>query len=222
MKIVICGGYHAADFIIKTFKGRQHKLIVINDSRDHAKYLTKNNQIPVFHGEFWKKSVLEDTHIDGSDLFIALGYKDCDNFVACLMAKKMFNVKKCICIVNNPKNVDIFRELGVESVISSTQLLAFSILSESSLENLIKAVSIEDDKIVMTEIVIKDNYEIAHKKIMDISFPKTGNISCIYRRPNVIIPNGSTLILPKDKLAFVSTPQNQKEIINFIQRVKKD
>ena len=144
MKIVICGGSHAADFIIQTFKGQSHKLIVINENREASKYITRNNKIPVFHGEFWRKHILEEAHVHDADLLVALGYKDCDNFVACLHAKKEFGVKKCICIVNNPKNVEIFRELGVDSVISSTQLLAFSILSESSLENLVKAVSIED------------------------------------------------------------------------------
>lgn len=221
MKIVICGGGNAADYIIKTFKGRSHKLIVINENKEHANYITKSSNVPVFFGNFWKNDVLEETHIENADIFIALGNVDCDNFVACLKAKKVFGVKKCICIINNPKNVEIFRELGVDVVICSTQLLASTILAESSLEDLIKAVSIEDDKIVMTEVVVKENYEIARKKIMDISFPRTGNISCIYRRPNVIIPNGSTIILPRDKMVVVSTPQNQKEIIDFIQKVKK-
>lgn len=221
MKIVICGGDNTADYMIKSFQKLSQKLIIVNDNKEIVKYLAKSNRIPVFFGEFWKQTTLKEAHIEKADIFIALGLNDCDNFVACLLAKECFNVKKCICIVHNPKNVDIYRDLGVDSVISSTQLLASSVISESSLENLIKAVSLEDEKIVMTEVVIRENYEISHKRIMDISFPKTGNISCIYRRPNVIIPNGSTLILPKDKLIVVSTPQNQKEIINFIQKIRR-
>lgn len=221
MKIVIAGGLHAADFIIKSFKTSKHKLIIINDNKQDAIYLTRSNKLPVIYGEPYSRVVLEDAHINEADIFISIGERDTDNYVACLLAKDVFKVKKCICIVSNPKNVEIFRELGIDTVISSTQLLVSSVLAESSLENLIKSITLEDDKIVMTEVVIKSNYEVAHKRIADISFPKTGNISCIYRRPNVIIPNGATLILPKDKLIVVSTPNNQKEIIDFIQKLKE-
>lgn len=220
MKIVIAGGYHAADYIIKKFKSKQNKLIVINSKREIAQYLTKSNQIPVFYGEPFKYFVLDEANVEDADIFIALGNVDTDNFVSCLLAKKVFNVKKCICTVNNPKNVRLYRELGIDSVVSSTQLLATSILSESSIEDLIKTMSLENEQIVLTEVVIKPNYEIANKRIMDLNFPKQGNISCVYRKPNVIIPNGSTLILPKDKLLVVSTPKYQRDILAFIQKTK--
>ena len=220
MKIVIAGGYQAADYIIKKFKSKQNKLIVINSKREIAQYLTKSNQIPVFYGEPYKYFVLDDANVEDADIFIALGNVDTDNFVSCLLAKKVFNAKKCICTVNNPKNVRLYRELGIDSVVSSTQLLATSVLSESSIEDLIKTMSLENEQIVLTEVVIKPNYDIANKRIMDINFPKQGNISCVYRKPNVIIPNGSTMILPKDKLLVVSTPKYQRDIIAFIQKSK--
>lgn len=220
MKIVIAGGYQAADYIIKKFKSKQNKLIVINSKRETAQYLTKSNQIPVFYGEPYKYFVLDEANVEDADIFIALGNVDTDNFVSCLLAKKVFNAKKCICTVNNPKNVRLYRELGIDSVVSSTQLLATSVLSESSIEDLIKTMSLENEQIVLTEVVIKPNYDIANKRIMDINFPKQGNISCVYRKPNVIIPNGSTMILPKDKLLVVSTPKYQRDIIAFIQKSK--
>ena len=80
--------------------------------------------------------------------------------------------------------------------------------------------SFENDKIVMSEVVVKPTYLIAHKRIMDLNFPKEGNIACVYRRPRVIIPNGSTLILPKDKIFILSTPADQKKLIEFAQRDK--
>lgn len=221
MKIVIAGGSNTADYIIKNFKGHSHQLTIINFDREAANYLAKSSKLPVFYGDPTKPYCLKDAHIEGYDIFIALGNRDCDNYVSCLLAKKVFNVKKCICIVSNPKNVEVFKQLGIDSVISSTEQLVQSILSESSLESLIKTMSLEDEKIVLTEIIIKSTYAIAHKHIMEINFPKTGSIACIYRRPRVIIPNGSTLILPKDKLIVLSTPNDQKDIVSFVQKVKK-
>ena len=220
MRIVIANGNNSADYIIKNFKGRNNTLTIINDDKDVANQLAKSSKLPVIYGDFTKVTTLKEANIQGADLFIALGHKDSDNYVGCLHARKQFNVKKCICIVQNPKNVEVFKELGLDSVICSTETLVRSVLAESSLEQLTKTMSFENDKIVMSEIVVKATYLIAHKHIMDLNFPKEGSIACIYRRPRVIIPNGSTLILPKDKLFVLSTPSDQKKLVDFIQREK--
>ena len=220
MRIVIANGDNSADYIIKNFNSRSNTLTIINGDKDVANHLAKSSKLPVILGDFTKVSTLKEANIQGADLFIALGRTDSDNYVGCLHARKQFGVKKCICIVNNPKNVEVFKELGLDSVICSTETLVSSVLAESSLEQLTKTMSFENDKIVMSEIVVKATYLIAHKHIMDINFPKEGSIACIYRRPRVIIPNGSTLILPKDKLFVLSVPADQKKLLEFIQREK--
>ena len=218
MKIVICEGTHEADYIIRMFRSRENQLIVINSSRDFASSITKKYHIPVIVGESYKQSVLSLAHIEKADILIALNESDTDDLVTCMLAKQVFKVKKTICTVNNPKNVELYKDLGVDSVVSSTYLLGTTVKAESSIESLIKTMSLEDDKIVMTEITIESNYEIANKKIMELNFPKFANISCVYRKPTVIIPNGQTLILPKDKLIVVSTTADQKKVIDFVKR----
>ena len=220
MRIVIANGNNSADYIIKNFKGRNNILTIINDDKEVAQKLAKSSKLPVIYGDFTKVGTLKEANIQGADLFIALGHRDSDNYVGCLHARKQFAVKKCICVVQNPKNVEVFKELGLDSVISSTETLVSSVLAETSIEALTKTMSFENDKIVMSEIVVKSTYLIAHKHIMNINFPKEGSIACVYRRPRVIIPNGSTLILPKDKLFVLSTPADQKKLLDFIQREK--
>lgn len=220
MRIVICNGDNSADYIIKNFKSRSNTLTIINSDKDIANHLAKSSKLPVILGDFTKVSTLKEANIQGADLFIALGRKDADNYVGCLHARKQFNVKKCICIVQNPKNVEVFKELGLDSVISSTETLVSSVLAESSIEKITKTMSFENDNIVMSEIVVKATALIAHKHIMDIHFPKEGSIACIYRRPRVIIPNGSTLILPKDKMFILSAPADQKKLIEFVEKEK--
>ena len=221
MRIVIANGNNSADYIIKNFKGRSHQLTIINDDKEVANKLARSSKLPVVLGDFTKVSTLKEANVENADLFIALGHKDPDNFVGCMHARRQFGVKKCICIVQDPKNVEIFKRLGLDSVICSTETLVSSVLAESSLESIVKSMSFENDKIVMSEIVVKATYLIAHKHIMDIDFPREGSIACVYRRPRVIIPNGSTLILPKDKLFILSTPADQKMLIEFVQRDKK-
>ncbi|MBN2268440.1 MAG: NAD-binding protein [Acholeplasmataceae bacterium] len=220
MKIVIAGGKHEADFVIKALKEEHHHLIVINQDRIFAEYISTSNDIPVFPGDPTKGYCLSDAEVHGADVLLALGDSDTDNYITCITAKRLFNIKKTVAKVRNPKNVEIFKKLGVDSVISSTYLLAQTILNESSVEKILKTLSIEDEKIVMIELGVEADYSLVNKRIMDIQFPKNINISCIFRDPHVIIPNGSTVIKPDDKLIIISTPNEQEEIIEFIRKKK--
>lgn len=217
MKIVLTGGKHESDYIISMLK-RKHHLIVINQDSSFAEYISSHNDIDVFPGDPTKAYTLSDADVKNADVFLALSNNDTDNYIACITAKRLFNIKRTVAKVKNPKNVELFKRLGVDSVISSTYLLAQTILNESSIENIIKTLSIEDEKIVMLELGIEADYQLVDKKIMDIQFPKRVNISCIFRDPHVIIPDGSTVIQPDDKLIIVTTPDHQDELVDFVQR----
>ena len=218
MKIVITGGKHEADFIVKMLKEEHHQLIVINQDREFAEYISSHNDIPVFPGDATKAYTLSDAEAHNADVLLALSDNDTDNYITCITAKRLFNIKKTVSKVRNPKNVELFKKLGIDSVISSTYLLAQTILNESSVEKIIKTLSIEDEKIVMMELGIDEDFLLVNKRLMDIHFPKNINISCIFRDPHVIIPKGDTVIRSGDKLIIITTPSEEDEIIEYIQK----
>ena len=109
MKVVISNGNQSADYIISMYKENKDKVIVINDDEATCKYLSKKNQMDVIYGKSTKEYDLKIAQIDNADLFIALSNDDVTNYVACKMAKKLFNVKRCLAIVTNPKIVSIYK-----------------------------------------------------------------------------------------------------------------
>jgi len=220
MKIVITGGKHESDYIISMLKKERHQLIVINIDNDFCEYISSNNDIDVFPGDPTKAYVLQDAEAQNADVLLALSDNDTNNYVTCVTAKKLFNIKKTVSKVKNPKNVELFKKLGIDAVISSTYLIAQSILNESSVEDIIKTLAIEDEKIIMIEVPIKKEFAIANKQIKDIAFPKNMNISTIFRDPHVIIPHGDTVLLPDDNLIVVTTPDEQDKLIDFVQKKK--
>jgi trk system potassium uptake protein TrkA len=218
MKIVIANGNQEAEFILDMFKSKENKIIVINSSKALAQEILKKEHVPVILGQPWRSFILEDADVYDADIFIALCEKDTDNFACCMLAKKMFNVKKCICVVSNPNNVELYKKLGIDSVVSSTYLLAQTIKSESSAESLVKALSLENNKIVVLEAPVLSTYKMANKRIMDINFPKYASIAAIYRNYQVLIPSGQVVIYPKDTLLIVCDPADQDRILNFIKQ----
>ncbi len=218
MKIVIADGRHEADYLISMYKSKENQLIVINEDPDFCKYLSRKNKVDIFCGNSTKEYDLKCAQIDNADLFISLASNDVVSYVSCRMARKIFNVRKCIATVINPKNVELFKRLGIDSVISSTYLLAESIKNQSSVEDLIKTLSLEDDKICISEIKIQKEFLVCDKTLKEIRLPDYVSVSCVYRYPHVIIPKGDTKLCANDKVLFVSTKEDQKKIIELISK----
>lgn len=216
MRIVIVGGYNKADFLIDSLLKKNHKLVVVNEDKDYSEYLSMKYDISVVCGDPCKQYLLEEAEIDDFDILISLMEKDQDNFAICQTAKKIYNIKKVVCIVTDPKNVDIFKKLGLDTVISATYSISKLIEQASTIESLMNTLSLENEKIIMSEILIDKNYLSVGKKLAEIVFPENAIISCILRNNSMIVPNGNTVIEFGDKLFVISTPENQKEALNSI------
>lgn len=222
MKIVIAGGDTEAEYIINSFAGKGVNIIVVNESKEVSERIMRACGVGVTNGTPWRKHILEQADAYDADVFIALNERDEDNFATCMIAKKVFNAKKCICVVHNPKNVDIFKELGIDRAISSTYLLAESIRKETTRDDFIKTLSLDNDRLSVLEFTVLTTNEIAYKKIRDIHFPNTlASIAAIKRGLEVIIPNGDVTLQPKDVLTIVCPPQNASPVTSFLSKVKE-
>ena len=220
MKIVIVDGKHEADYIISRYNNRKNDLIVINQDEDTCRYLSAQNNIPVMRGNPTRMSDLHLAGAENADLFIALAESEFENYVACKLAKKFFGAKRCIATAINPKNVEAFRSLGIDSVMSSTYLLGEQIRNAATIENLIRTLSLENDEIHITEFKITSDMYICDQTLKEINISDIASVSSIVRNGKGIIPNGNTRLLADDKILVVTTHNNTNKVMKIFQRKK--
>ncbi|MBQ9425022.1 MAG: TrkA family potassium uptake protein [Erysipelotrichaceae bacterium] len=221
MKVVIANGFHEADYIISLFNTRHNDLIVLNDDEYVCQYLSLKNDIPVMRGKATRKTDLKEAGAENCDLFIALSEDDYKNYVACKTAKLLMNAKRCIATVINPKNVEIFRELGIDTAVSSAYLLGERIKSLTSVENMVNSLSMENEHIFIDEIRISSDLEVAGKTLAEINISDLGSVASIVRNEKALIPNGQMRIESGDKVLIVTTAENRNKAISIFQRKKK-
>lgn len=215
---IIVGGGYSADYVIKSFAKNHIPFIVVNEDKEVCTRLSKSNHIEVYCSPTNKEFTYKDLNINKYDLVVALEEDDVKNYIIVTMLKKMFKVKRGMCTVNDPDNVEIFKKLGVDAPISSSLLLSKQILNESNIESVLKTYTFEDNHISITEITLKHEYKIVGKTIADSNFPQDATICCIYRSNNVIIPRGSTTFQDGDRLVICCTSEKQKKVIDFIKK----
>ena len=127
---------------------------MINPDEEAAKYISEHHRIPVLVADPTKLYTFEDVGAKDADVVVALSENDIDNYITYHCSKNFFNVKKTICRVLNPKRVEIFKKLGVDTVISSIYMLGQTIKKKRNLKAVFNTLSMENDLITITEIDI--------------------------------------------------------------------
>lgn len=216
MNILICGGHAEADYVLSAFHKHGNRIVVMNEDEDTCEELSDHYGLDILKTDPTKLYSFEIADVMNFDLIISLMESDADNFTVCKIAKELFHIKKAICTVNNPNNVSIFQRLGIDSPISASYLLTERIKGESDIESIFKTLSLENEKIVITEIKIQKEFWCVGMSLKDLDLPSTGNITCIFRDPEVVIPRGNTVIQANDTLVLASAPEHQEELIRFI------
>ncbi len=222
MKIVVAGGREEADFLIGSLLSKKNKVKVINEDKNYSKYLAEKHNISVLNGDSSKEYILEDADIFNYDVLIALTNNDADNFVTCQIAKKKFNVKKVVCTVTNPINVEIFEKLGINTVISSTYSVAKLLEQATTLENLVNTLSNENKAFSMSEITISEKAKYIGKRLYEIKLPSQARIVCVIHDEKMVIPTGQTMINAGDRVLLLSAKDCHDGAIKIISGVAEN
>lgn len=127
MRVVIAGGRSRADYLMGALAETVDTVVAINDDRRFCEYLSSRHDGTVIWGNGMKLAVLEEAGVAGFDAIVALTGLDADNLAICQVAKKFLGIRIQLCIVSNPENTAIFRQLGVTAAISATATLAQAI-----------------------------------------------------------------------------------------------
>lgn len=217
MNIIIVGGGKEVHFLTKSFISKGYNVTIINDNKEDCKRQAKiHEKAVVVYGDGTKPYVLEDAGAAYCHMVIALTPKDPDNLVVCQISNNMFKIKKKFAIVNDPKNVKIFKKLGVDTVISTASIISSIIEQRVSVDDITNLMPIEAGKVAMMEIEVKGDYPILNNKLKDINLPQDAIISCILRNSEAVIPRGDTYIKEDDKLIILSLPKVQSKTLKII------
>lgn len=212
MNIVIIGGGKVGYYLAKTLLSFRHKISVIELNREVCRKVADELNIPVYHGDATKIDILKNAETSKANIVIAVTGQDEDNLIACQLAKNNLRVEKTIARVNNPKNVNVFLKLGVDIPVSSTMIITDLIEQEVDYAGMKTLTSVKNNKIVVSEIVIKKTSPVFNKTVMDIKMPKDCQLVSVIKNEEVLRPRGHLVLLEGDSVIVVSDSENKKHL----------
>ncbi|MCL2826095.1 MAG: TrkA family potassium uptake protein [Eggerthellaceae bacterium] len=208
MYVVITGGGKVGEYLANVLLESKHDVAIIEKNMETADHLsvTLTGRYLVIHGDGCDSKNQEDAGIRHADIFVATTGQDDANLVSCEIAQRVFTVPRCIARVNNPKNLRIFREVGIESV-SSTTLIANLIEEEALLGSMRIASSLMHSNVILSEISVpKTGMHAAEKGVLvsEVAMPEQSIIAAVSTKDNVLVARPETPLYPGDTAIIIA------------------
>ena len=202
MYVVIAGGGKVGSYLAQVMLSSGNEVAIIEQTLSAADRLSLHleGSYLVINGDCCDSRFQEDAGIRRADAFVASTGQDDSNLVACEIAQRVFHVPRCIARVNNPKNLRIFRELGIECV-SSTTLIA-NLIEEETLSGSMSVISaLSHGNVRLQEVSIgrfRHGSDEEGVQVADVPLPLGALVVAVSSKGDVEVANEDTLLHPGD------------------------
>ena len=212
--VLIVGGGKVGWNLARELIAKKNTEVTLIES-NRRKYLTIEQELEhqVQYGDASELWVLERAGISRADLVIAVTGDDEDNILVCQVAKEKYLVDRVVARVNNPRNVQHFRLLGVSPVVSATDLILRIIEHEVPGAGLVHLLDFEAEKLEIIELEVTDGAPAAGKKVSEIAMPEGTLIISVLRASSGFVPTADTVIEAGDEVLLVLDPGLEAELM---------
>ena len=220
--IMIIGGGRITRYLLKLLSQQGKEICVIDHNETAAEAMAAQYpKAKVIVADGTDQSILIEQHIEHYDCFIALTGIDEENIVTSLFAAKK-NVPKIVTKVNRRQLLDIFGDLGLQTIVTPTRLVSNSIVRfvrsmHKTLGSKVEAVyRIGDGNAEALQFEVLNDSPATGVPLKDLKLKKNILIAYIIRNHKQIFPTGNDEIRPGDHVIAVTTHGRFDEIDDML------
>lgn len=215
MNVIIVGGGNVGYYLAEKLSENHYVVLIEKEQKLSEKIASKINCL-VINGDGCDPEVLKSAGIKKADCLAAVTGNDEDNLVICQIAKEIFNVKRVVARVNNPKNEKTFYQLGVDVAVSGTSLIAKIIEEEVNWEDFTTLFTFKKGRLSILRIDLPENAPIINKKLNEIQLPEDSVIVAIMRGDDLFIPRTDFVFKEEDEIIAITKVENEASLINSL------
>jgi len=213
MYIIVIGGGKVGYYLAQALLNQEHEVLVVEKDPARTQLIIDRLGSVCIRGDGCEVSTLTDAGTARADMFIAVTGDDEDNLVACQVAKHKFNVPRTVARINNPKNEAIFKKLGIDVAVSSTNIILESIQEEVPTHSLTHLMDIRDKGLEVVELKIPADAKTVGKEIRELPLPPESRLFLIIpKQEKPRVPTASTIIQAEDQIIAITTPESEEAL----------
>jgi trk system potassium uptake protein len=216
--LIVVGGGKVGYYLTKTLVHEGYEVLLIEKNSGKCDIYTERFGAVVMNGDGAEASTLAAAGAARADVVIAVTGDDEDNLVICQMAKHRFHVGRTIARVNNPKNEELFRRLGIDVTVNPTNVILSLIEQQIPDRHLVHLLALKHAELEVVEVSVDSDSPVRGQTLQQIRMPPETSMIAVIRGSEVIIPTGQTTIEAGDEVIAVTRIQSEPALRQLLIR----
>jgi trk system potassium uptake protein TrkA len=204
--IIVVGAGKVGWNLARELLEKDHEVTLIEN--DRRRYTTVEQELEhnVSYGDASELWVLERAGIQRADLVIAVTGDDEDNMLICQVAKEKYLVSRIVARVNNPRNLQHFKLLGIQPAVSATDLILRLIEHEVPSYGLVHLLDLPAERLEIIEVEVTPGAPAAGVAVADLGMPEGSLVISVLRGGSGFVPKADSVIEEGDEVLLVLDP----------------
>jgi trk system potassium uptake protein len=213
MYIIIVGGGRLGYYLLKALLREGHEVLVLEKDARVCKTITDELGSVCFRGDGCEASTLAEVGTGRADMFVAVTGDDEDNLVSCQIAKHKHNVPRTIARLRNPKNAILFKKLGIDVTVNTTDLIIEAIEHEVPTHPVTQLLTLDEQGLIIVDVTIPARSAVIGKMVKDILLPTDSKLALIIpSKGSAHVPVAHTILQPGDQIIAITPSQYKDEL----------
>jgi len=206
MYVIVAGAGKVGWNLARELIAKDQEVTLIES--DHRRYRIVEEELEhaIAYGDATELWVLERAGIQRADLVIAVTGDDEDNILICQMAKEKYGVERIVARVNNPRNLQHFKLLGIHPAVSATDLILRLIEHEVPEYGIVQLLALEEERLEIIELEVAEGSIVAGRRVQDVQLPDGSLIISVLRGGTGFVPKADSVIQPGDQVLLILDP----------------
>lgn len=231
MKIIIAGAGEVGFHLAKLLSFESQNITLIDTNREALAHADTHLDIRVVRGDSTSIAVLKDSHVDETDLVIAVTSSETTNITVCVIAKQL-GAKRTIARISNTEFIDRkdevgFAKFGIDELISPESLASNEIellLSQSAFN---ENYEFENGALSMIGLNLSRTSAFVGKSVKEMAkvYPELHFVPIALQRfgtQYTIIPRGDTQFKEGDQVYFTTVDKGDDQIFRLSGKSKQE
>ena len=190
MYVIVVGGGKVGYYLTNQLLSEGHEVLLLEKDRSRQAMLAEQMGEVVVQGDGCEVRIMSEAGFGRADVIVAVTGDDEDNLVICQMAKRKFQAPRTVSRVNDPDNLVLFQKLGIDTTVSSTQII-FNLLDQQiETGEIIPLAALKNGNIEIVAITVSERSPVLGRNVKDLPLPGDALIISVVREEHALLPQG--------------------------------